>query len=95
MFFYKLSNTLDILIDFLNAENEGLSKDVLVAFDAYVDLKSFLNYAQIETKKLVHMYYENMIKIQKSVESNEFGLLVCKAYYQKKYEILCIEGAVL
>jgi hypothetical protein len=92
MFFYKLSNTLDILVDFFNADNEGPSRETLTELDVYVDLKNYCNYVHVETTKLVCMYYENMINIQKSVKSTEFGRLLCKAYYERKQEILHVEG---
>jgi hypothetical protein len=92
MFFLKLSEALSILIEFLNADDQGLSKETLSNFDKYKDLKKMIKCGHTETSRLITLYYQEMIELQSSLKSSEYGKLYCRIYYYQKDERLCVDS---
>lgn len=90
-----MGEALDILANFLNAENQGLSKEYLQSTEKYKELKRYLKLQTIETGKLIHLYYQDMIGIQNSLKSSEYGSLLCRAYYHTRDETLVIESKLI
>jgi hypothetical protein len=86
-----MSEALDILVDFFNADNQGLPKDYMLQCERFKELKKYFRLQSIETPKLIQLYYQEMNEIQQSLKSDEFGSLVCRACYHPKDETLLVE----
>ena len=87
-----MCEVLDLLVNFFNADNQGLPRDYLTSVDKYKELKKYCKLQTIDTSKLIHMYYQEMIAVQNSLKTSEYGQLFCRAYYHSKDEILVVEG---
>ena len=88
----KLDEALNILISFLNADNQGINKESLIQSESYKDLKKLIKIIQTDTNQLLLLYYQEMISIQNSIKAGDSGNLFCRAYYHAKDEMLCVEG---
>ena len=86
-----MSECLDIVADFLNAENQGPSKECLLSNEKYKDLKRYLKLQSLETPRLLQLYYQEMLSLQTSLKTAEYGQLFCRAYYHSKDETLVVE----
>jgi hypothetical protein len=86
-----MSESLDILVDFFNADNQGLPTDFMIQCEIFKDLKKYFRFQSMETSKLIQLYYQEINEIQKNLNSDEFGSLVCRACYHRKDETLLIE----
>lgn len=92
MFFAKISDSLEILANFFSAENQGLPKEHLQSVDRYKQLKKYLKLQTLETAKLISLYYQEMVAIQNSLKSSEYGSIICRAYFHSKDDTLVVEG---
>lgn len=91
-FYFKLNDCLTILIDFFNADNEGLSRTSLVSSDKFKYIIKFIECSTIHTSKLIGKYFDNLILIQNSLNNSEYGKLTCQVYYVLTYKTLIIEN---
>jgi hypothetical protein len=87
-----MGEALDILAEFFNANNQGLSKEYLSSSEKFKDLKKYLKLQTIDTLRLIQLYYQEMAAIQTSLKSSDYGKLYCRAYYHSKDETLVVEG---
>lgn len=92
MFYNKMSECLDVLAEFLNADNQGVPQEVLVSQDKYKELKRYLRLQTLDTPKLIQLYYQEMVQIQNTLKTSEYGKLCFRAYYHAKDETLVVEG---
>lgn len=93
MFFAKISDSLDILLAFFSADNQGLEKDFLQSSERYKQLKKYLKLQTNETSKLISLYYQEMIAIQNSLKSSDYGSILCRAFFHSKDDTLVVEGS--
>lgn len=91
VFFAKISDSLDILLAFFSADNQGLAKDFLQSSERYKQLKKYLKLQTNETSKLISLYYQEMIAIQNSLKSSEYGSILCRAFFHSKDDTLVVE----
>ena len=92
MFYNKMSECLDVLAEFLNADNQGVPQEVLLAQEKYKELKRYLRLQTLDTPKLIQLYYQEMVQIQSTIKTSEYGKLCFRAYYHAKDETLVVEG---
>ena len=90
-----MSESLDILVGFFCAENQGLSKEYVQSIERYKQLKKYLKLQTLETGKLIYLYYQEMVAIQNSLKSSEYGSIICRAYFHSKDDTLVVEGSHL
>ena len=76
----------------MNADDQGLNKDILVANEAYKEFKKIIKIQLTDTNKLLVLYYQEMINIQNSLKGGDCGTIYIRAYYHTKDETLCVEG---
>lgn len=92
MFFAKIAESIDILIGFFSSEPQGLTKDYLQSSDKYKQLKKYLKLQTLETPRLISLYYQEMIAIQNSLKSSDYGSILCQASFHSKDNTLVVEG---
>jgi hypothetical protein len=92
VFFAKMVDVLELLVKFFNADNQGLSKEILVNADIYKQVKKYCKLQTIETNKLLHLYYQELTTKQNSLKSGEYGSLYCRAFYHSKDSLLVVES---
>jgi hypothetical protein len=85
-------DVLELLVKFFNADNQGLSKEVLTNVDIYKQVKKYCKLQTVETNKLLHMYYQELTAKQNSLKSGEYGSLYCRAFYHSKDATLVVES---
>ncbi|RNA09726.1 BAI1-associated 3-like [Brachionus plicatilis] len=91
VFFAKIYDCLDILVDFFSSGNQGLETDFLQSVEKFRQLKKYLNYSRMDTQKLIITYYQEMVDYQNSQRYCDNGKLICRACFHSKDEILAIE----
>ena len=87
-----MGESLEILVNFLNADNQGLSKEILISNEKFKELKKYFKLQTLDTGKLIQLYYQEMVAIQTSLKTSEYGKLYCRAYYHSKDQTLVVEG---
>nr|XP_006815657.1 PREDICTED: BAI1-associated protein 3-like [Saccoglossus kowalevskii] len=90
LFYLRLFDALEILIDFFYADEKGLSMDLIMNEDC----KLLLNYLKLNktpTEELIELYYLEKIDEQVHRESEEFGALTVKCFYNQEREKFCIQ----
>ncbi|XP_070581067.1 BAI1-associated protein 3-like isoform X2 [Ptychodera flava] len=90
VFYERLYDALEILIDFFYADEKGLSMDYIMSEEC----KLLLNYLKLNktpTEELIELYYLERIAEQLHRENGEFGTLNVKCYYSQEREKLCIQ----
>ena len=87
-----MSESLEVLAKFLNHLNQDHLLEYLTSLEKYKELKKYLKLQTLDTSKLIQLYYQEMISVQKSLKSSEYGELFCRAFYHLKEETLVIEG---
>lgn len=92
VFFAKIADALDILVGFFSAENQGLTKEFLQSSERYKQLKKYLKLQTLDTPKLISLYYQEMIAIQNSLKSSDYGSILCRAFFHSKDDTLVVEG---
>lgn len=92
VFFNKMYDCLDILVNFFSSENQNLEKDFLQSVEKFKQLKKYFSYSKMDTYKLIQVYYQEMIEFQNSKRYGDYGKLICRACYHSKDEILSIES---
>lgn len=87
----KTNEAVHILLEFLNADNQGLSREILISNDAYKEFRRVIKIQLTDTNHLLLLYYQEMINIQNSIKNEDYGVMYCRAYYHTKDETLCVE----
>ena len=88
----KTNEAVNILLEFLNADNQGLSREILVSNEAYKEFRKIIKIQLTDTNQLLLLYYQEMVTIQNSIKNVVCGVMYCRAYYHTKDETLCVEG---
>ena len=91
---YKTNEAVNILLEFLNADNQGLSREILISNDAYKEFRKIIKIQLTDTNQLLLLYYQEMINIQSSIKNEDYGIMYCRAYYHTKDETLCVESKI-
>ena len=85
---------LDLLVKFFNAENQGLSKEILTSVETYKQVKKYCKLQTVETTKLLQMYYQELTSKQNSLKTGEYGSIYCRAFYHSKESTLAVESII-
>lgn len=80
-----------MLVDFFNAENQGIPKEILLSDEKYKELKKYLKLQTYETNKLILSYYQELLTIQNGLKTSECGVIYVRAFYHTKDELLVVE----
>jgi BAI1-associated protein 3 len=81
----------NLLIEFFNQDNQGVSREILAANEKYRDLKRYMKLQTYDTPKLVLTYYQELLSIQKELKTSESGVIYVRAFYHMKDELLVVE----
>jgi BAI1-associated protein 3 len=82
---------LNLLIEFFNADNQGVPKEILTSNKKYKDLRKYMKLQTYETPKLILTYYMDLLNIQNSLKTSESGVIYVRAFYHTKDELLVVE----
>jgi FtsZ-binding cell division protein ZapB len=85
---------LDLLVNFFNADNQGLSKELLSNMEQFKIVKKYCKLQTIETTKLIQMYYQELAAKQNSLKTSEHGSIFCRAFYHSKDSTLVVESKI-
>ncbi|XP_069688099.1 BAI1-associated protein 3 isoform X2 [Periplaneta americana] len=88
MFYERLYEALEILVDFFHAEQKGLPLEALKSA-TYWSVEQRLQYHKTDTEQLVSLYYQQRLQDQLSTEVTEYGVLSVRAYFN--HDSLCVE----
>ncbi|GLH13404.1 uncharacterized protein GBIM_17982 [Gryllus bimaculatus] len=88
VFYERLYEALEILVDFFHADQKGLPLDQLKSA-TYWRVEQRLQYHKTETEGLIHLYYLQRLQDQLTTESIEYGVLSVRAYFN--HDSLCVE----
>ncbi|XP_049958589.1 BAI1-associated protein 3 [Schistocerca serialis cubense] len=88
MFYERLYEALEILVDFFHAEQKGLPLEQLKS-STYWSVEQRLQYHKTDTEGLINLYYQQRLQDQLATESTEYGVLSVRAYFN--HDSLCVE----
>ncbi|GAB6032871.1 hypothetical protein CHUAL_012069 [Chamberlinius hualienensis] len=88
IYFQRLSDACNILIEFFHAEQKGLDIEKLHC-QTYQQLEDVLTLHKSETIELINKYFIEKIEQQRSLTKREFGSLTVKVYFH--HDCLFIE----
>lgn len=82
---------IEILVSLFTFNGQGVPKEQLILTEKHKNLRNYLRLQTFDTPKLIQLYYQDMVNIQTSLKSSDYGVLFCRAYYHLKDETLVVE----
>jgi hypothetical protein len=82
---------IEILVSLFTSNGQGVPKEQLILTEKHKNLRNYLRLQTFDTPKLIQLYYQDMVNIQTSLKSSDYGVLFCRAYYHLKDETLVVE----
>ncbi|XP_046745944.1 BAI1-associated protein 3 isoform X1 [Diprion similis] len=88
VFYERLHEALDLLVDFFHAEEKGLPHEVLRC-ERFLNVEERLQYHKTDTALLIDRYYQQRLQDQINTDAVEYGVLSVRAYLN--HDSLCVE----
>ena len=83
---------LHIIVKFFSTiDGGGLSKDYLTHTERLKDITRYLRLQLLDTSKLILLYYQEMLALQRSLRASDYGELWCRAFYNVREETLRVD----
>ncbi|XP_015609061.1 BAI1-associated protein 3 isoform X2 [Cephus cinctus] len=88
VFYDRLHEALDLLVEFFYAEEKGLPYEALRC-ESFLNVEERLQYHKTDTALLIDRYYQQRLQDQISTLTAEYGVLTVRAYLN--HDSLCVE----
>ncbi|XP_020709879.1 BAI1-associated protein 3 isoform X2 [Athalia rosae] len=88
VFYERLHEALDLLVEFFYAEEKGLPYEYLRC-EAFLNVEERLQYHKTDTALLIDRYYQQRLQDQINTDTVKYGVLSVRAYLN--HDSLCVE----
>ena len=87
-FYDRLYSALELIVQFFDADGQGLSGEHLKS-KMYFEIEKRLEYYRTDTEALIEMFYNQRLEEQLMIASIDYGVLAVRAHFS--HDSLCVE----